>query len=83
MSNLYIQCHQKITGHPYLPPMLTYSWLLSKSYFEILDEPENADVCKRMVMHDCMLFETQLSEYLLNVTCGKSWAICLSLQFFF
>ena len=25
----YIQCHPKVTGHPHLPPMLTYSFLLN------------------------------------------------------
>ena len=36
-------------------------------YFEIADEPENTDVCKRMAMHECVLFETQPSATMLNI----------------
>ena len=60
---------------PLSSPMLTYSCLLN--YRGTLDKPENTDVCKRMVVHEFVLFETQplvtttMLDIYLNVTCGK------------
>ena len=60
----YLQCHPKVTGHPYLPHVNIQFSVVScqSSYrgtFEISDEPENTDVCQRMVVHEFVLFETQ------------------------
>ena len=55
----------KVTNRPPLSfPMLTHGFLLR--YFEISDESENTDVCKRMVVHEFVLFETQTSATMLN-----------------
>ena len=57
------------SNRPPLSPMLTHSCLLSNRgtlYFEIADEPDNTDVCKRMAMYKFVLFEIQPGATMLN-----------------
>ena len=59
--------------------MLTHGFLFNNiGILKFLEKPENTDVCKRIVLHEFVLFETRLKchhvEYLLK------WVIVILLQ---